>query len=404
MVPTYRSKAPWTYFNGSIAQLLTNNNFALILGTLPSHAAHKLRTLQLESGDDKWIWTGAKDGVVTAKSFFKHTQDVGTRSRTWSKIWKKEIPHRFSFLVWKIRHQVITVDSFLQQRGFPLASKCRCCKRSQVETMDHLFASSETANQVWSCLGSLVGVHGPFVDMKSLSNVWFDQADPRSQLGLSKMIAFGQGLWDIWKYRCAATFGEALSLPHPNRYKMSVLNMIKIRLNGFSPSRSTTNSNPASLRQTEILTLPKLKSASSLWRPADQGATANIARKGHLSAIILRSPDGRSQGAVLSRLVPLGHFQDLCVLINCAKSLAEASGVHLKQIQWDHDVAPPSSRKWAASSIEIIIKTIPRSANAAARVLLRHHNEFPLNGHRRLSNQQLPVEIYLMIQQDARML
>uniref|UniRef100_A0A7N0RD42 Reverse transcriptase zinc-binding domain-containing protein n=1 Tax=Kalanchoe fedtschenkoi TaxID=63787 RepID=A0A7N0RD42_KALFE len=55
------------------------------------------------------------------------------------------MPKRISFFLWKLRHGVITVDSFIQACDFPLASKCRCCAVSKVESLDHLFAEGDTS-------------------------------------------------------------------------------------------------------------------------------------------------------------------------------------------------------------------------------------------------------------------
>lgn len=69
-------------------------------------------------------------------------------------IWGKCISPSISMFLWRLFANRIPVDVKMQWKGISLASKCRCCVKSDVESRLHLFATGEMARRVWRHFGS----------------------------------------------------------------------------------------------------------------------------------------------------------------------------------------------------------------------------------------------------------
>ncbi|GAV91513.1 zf-RVT domain-containing protein, partial [Cephalotus follicularis] len=94
---------------------------------------------------------------------------------SWVKyIWNSIIPSRIAFFIWKTIFNGISVDQNIQTRGIPLASKCRCCLNSNVETLEHLFFQGHVAVNIWGYFSKALNLT-PCWDMPSLHANWLDK-------------------------------------------------------------------------------------------------------------------------------------------------------------------------------------------------------------------------------------
>ncbi|GAV73204.1 zf-RVT domain-containing protein, partial [Cephalotus follicularis] len=83
-------------------------------------------------------------------------------------IWNSIIPTRIAFFIWKTVFKGISVDQNIQRRGIPLASKCRCCLNSNVETLEHLLFQGDVAINIGDTSAKLlisprVGICPPYM-------------------------------------------------------------------------------------------------------------------------------------------------------------------------------------------------------------------------------------------------
>uniref|UniRef100_A0A7N0TLI1 Reverse transcriptase zinc-binding domain-containing protein n=1 Tax=Kalanchoe fedtschenkoi TaxID=63787 RepID=A0A7N0TLI1_KALFE len=195
----------------------------------------------------------------SVRAFVRRLRQSPRPRSTWNKIWLKKIPNRINAFLWKLRHGVVTVDSFLKAKNIPLASKCRCCEQPHEETINHLFAGSEVARRVWRALGLDSNTRAR-LDLRGIFEEWFDKANQKTRSGIERILLFSLGIWEIWKYRCVATFEEINNIP------------------------------PIDCSVSPSLRRP----ANAFYRLAPQGATANMALLGGVVAIILKTPEGAS--------------------------------------------------------------------------------------------------------------
>uniref|UniRef100_A0A7N0VKN2 Reverse transcriptase zinc-binding domain-containing protein n=1 Tax=Kalanchoe fedtschenkoi TaxID=63787 RepID=A0A7N0VKN2_KALFE len=237
------SKPPVVSFTGLLAELHGSNSVMQdVMHAVPEYAKHRLREMVLSNTPDRWVWTGASDGEVSVRAFVRRLQQSPRPRSTWNKIWLKEIPNRINAFLWKLQHGVVTVDSFLKAKNIPLASKCRCCcEQPQEETINHLFARSEVARRVWRALG-LGSSTRTRLDLRGIAKEWFDKANQKTRSGMERILLFSLGIWEIWKYRCATTFGEINSVPPDRLFREQMLGIVNLRLEGVSFSSQVSPS------------------------------------------------------------------------------------------------------------------------------------------------------------------
>uniref|UniRef100_A0A7N0T407 Uncharacterized protein n=1 Tax=Kalanchoe fedtschenkoi TaxID=63787 RepID=A0A7N0T407_KALFE len=213
---------------------------------------------------------------------------------------------------------------------------------------------------------------------------------------MTRILMFGIGMWDIWKIRCAATYGEPTSLPPDRLYKDQGKSIIRNRMKTFKPK---SDPSPAAL---DILgnlgmeiSYPKKAINLPVCRPQSVvGASANIARVGDCSAFIVRNSRGRLIAAYSSRNNHSSPLQDLPRLL--AMALDAASEESLVEICWDPDVARPHTINRAVSLLHLTSRRIPRSANGPARALAHLQTTIIPRIFGFMAPSEIPTNILLM--------
>ncbi|KAL2541802.1 Uncharacterized protein Adt_02780 [Abeliophyllum distichum] len=98
--------------------------------------------------DDQIVWTDTSDGRFVTKSAWQLVRTGSTIQAVYRMIWSSIIPTTVSFFCWRLWQGLIPVDVVIQRRiGSHMASRCQCC--SAIETIQHLFIDSPTADTVW---------------------------------------------------------------------------------------------------------------------------------------------------------------------------------------------------------------------------------------------------------------
>ncbi|GAA0147841.1 reverse transcriptase [Lithospermum erythrorhizon] len=143
------------------------------LGSLISQEhLSKVLTVFIDHGSqDKAIWKESADGHFSFKATYEELRHQGNRSALYAALWHSNIPRKMSFLAWRLMRGCLPVDEVMQQKGIPLASKCQCCQ--QVETLEHIFFSSNIADQVSGHFAQMVGIkHIQFSSIQQVLSAW----------------------------------------------------------------------------------------------------------------------------------------------------------------------------------------------------------------------------------------
>lgn len=88
-------------------------------------------------------------------------------------MWIKGVQYKIAFimlLLWKFK---IPVDDIIRRLGIKGPSQCRCCDRSQHETLSHVFLKSYSGNSTWSYLCSFTGLNIEGLQLREVIMLWW---------------------------------------------------------------------------------------------------------------------------------------------------------------------------------------------------------------------------------------
>ncbi|GAV68417.1 zf-RVT domain-containing protein [Cephalotus follicularis] len=118
---------------------------------------------------------------------------------------------RIAFFLWKAVFNAISVDTNIQQRGIPMASKCSCCSNPNTESLDHLLFQGEVGTNIWDYFSKALNLSTCW-DMPSLFANWLGKINLSNQFGMVTTAIAALTLWNIWLSRNSARFaGSSMS-------------------------------------------------------------------------------------------------------------------------------------------------------------------------------------------------
>lgn len=103
---------------------------------------------QPSNKEDVCIWTPSQNGKFSLKTTWELCRNKNGLQKLNRLMWAHVILIKWSLLVWRAVRGRIPLDGTLQQKGIQLASQCNYCIKSSVETIDHLFVTSEKAQLI----------------------------------------------------------------------------------------------------------------------------------------------------------------------------------------------------------------------------------------------------------------
>lgn len=127
----------------------------------------------IRDSSDQCVWTVNSDGNFTISSAWWVRRQKRNLMRYGTMLWHHLIPLKWSILVWKAVNGKLPLDFNLQQIGIQLASKCECCVDSKVESIDHLFVQSETAQKMWQYFEARLSISRRSLLLKLKLNEWW---------------------------------------------------------------------------------------------------------------------------------------------------------------------------------------------------------------------------------------
>ncbi|CAI9763513.1 unnamed protein product [Fraxinus pennsylvanica] len=158
-----------------------------------------------KEGSDMVIWKPNDNGDFSTSSAWDIVR-VRSPKIPWMKwIWHKFLPKKVSFCMWKVKFNCLSVDSRVRSTGVALVSRCDCCDKGQVETLDHVLNSGDIAKVVWKWASLALGVH--YFEAQSWwirVNRWFTCAKNVSQRGILIGLLPSLITGKLWGCRCKA--------------------------------------------------------------------------------------------------------------------------------------------------------------------------------------------------------
>lgn len=157
---------------------------------------------------DKCISTLTSNGSFKLSSIYEAIRNKADAVRWLKFIWHKYVNPKASILNWKIINKALPVDVMIQSRKVSLASKCVCCVNPNIETLDHLFVTSDMAVRVWTYFGGILNIRIQAHSFFQFLNLWMSHANWKSQFGAIIALLGSIIPWNIWLVRNQVKFGK----------------------------------------------------------------------------------------------------------------------------------------------------------------------------------------------------
>lgn len=89
-------------------------------------------------------------GTFRVAEYVNHYRRRRQKKEWTDVVWNKVTNERVKAFNWKVCRGALPVDSMVQSRGIPMVSRCICCRKPKVETIEHLMIHSDIAQSLWS--------------------------------------------------------------------------------------------------------------------------------------------------------------------------------------------------------------------------------------------------------------
>lgn len=200
---------------------------------------HKARDTRIYPQDkDVLKFSLTDNGEFSSKAYMNFLRPPGCKRSLAEIVWHSFLPPNVSTFLWKLIRHALPVDIRIATKGIHLASKCRCCKVLEIETIPHIFLHSEIAREVWRCFEEIFRLPTHFSSIGQLLNIWCPKVGKLSQYEACRVAVAAFCLWNIWAARCAATFeGTAMKARQICLRAISQTQLLSIT---FSPKRSSS--------------------------------------------------------------------------------------------------------------------------------------------------------------------
>ncbi|KAL9662694.1 hypothetical protein QQ045_027527 [Rhodiola kirilowii] len=174
-------------------------NWQDIISRIPTNRRSLYENLSCSCGEDIYIWEGSENGCFSANKLRRSFQTKWPDVRWANNIWSKWIPMEVGCFVWKFFMSAVPTDEKVMGIGINMASRCRCCKFSSVESINHLFFKGDIAQSAWTYFKSMSG--GGLIGGKESFTRVIAARSPKNFMSCIKIGVACCTLWEIWKYR-----------------------------------------------------------------------------------------------------------------------------------------------------------------------------------------------------------
>lgn len=174
---------------------------------LPDHLKAKVCEIFIsDQHQDQLQFSCTKNGEFSSKKYMEVIRPAGHK-RSWVDIvWHTFLPLKITTFMWKLMRQALSVDNRIICKSIQMASKCRCCKEPDVESIRHLCLQSEKQVKYGDALGEKFRLPTRYLALGQVLRVWLPKMGAVSQFDICHAWIASFSLWEIWVARCGATF------------------------------------------------------------------------------------------------------------------------------------------------------------------------------------------------------
>lgn len=147
-------------------------------------------------------------GTFRVAEYLNHYRRRRPKKEWTDVVWNKFTNERVKAFNWKVCRGALPVDSMVQSRGIPMVSRCICCRKPKVETIEHLMIHSDIAQSLWGQFASKLHKISRVQSIGHLRQVWLHGVNRRSQMGMITLAIILYGMWEIWKVRCRMKYED----------------------------------------------------------------------------------------------------------------------------------------------------------------------------------------------------
>ncbi|XP_060216835.1 uncharacterized protein LOC132644267 [Lycium barbarum] len=180
------------------------------LQQLPEYIIELINSIEFGDLDipDLAIWMSSVSGKFSTKSAWNLLRQSRNNMNIFAKLWHKFLPFKISFQIWRALKRKLPFDDILLRFNISLVSRCHCCFVPQRETLLHTFVNGDCATKVWKFFGAPLGIIWEDVSIIAMLLKWWSakhfSSVHKEILTVLPLIT----IWELWKSRCAAKFGE----------------------------------------------------------------------------------------------------------------------------------------------------------------------------------------------------
>lgn len=145
---------------------------------LPEEAVCRIlrSDVRLDEGcDDILFWKKSPSGLYHVGATAKMLTGKGSLW-VFKQIWKKGIPVKMSFVLWRVILGKMPVAEALWKFQVHGPSRCFCCSHKQVETLEHVFAFGCFAREVWDIFELPLGFSSANRQFRNICVTWWTQS------------------------------------------------------------------------------------------------------------------------------------------------------------------------------------------------------------------------------------
>jgi len=180
--------------------------------TLPPEILQRITSFELPSEEigDRHLWLASKNGRFSIKFAISILQPIeSTGEDRWSWIWRIPLPYRIQMFIWLLQHQKLMTNAERFRRKLSPTPQCDICCEG-VEDLDHLLRQCLSGKEVWLDL-QRKGISYSFAQEEFKD--WLQKNLAGTHVDPNWPTKFAITLWFIWKWRCAACFGNTEKIP-----------------------------------------------------------------------------------------------------------------------------------------------------------------------------------------------
>ncbi|KAL4563757.1 hypothetical protein LXL04_027802 [Taraxacum kok-saghyz] len=160
-----------------------------------------LGEFRCNDGGDRWWWNIGKDERFTVWETRRWIDERVLPVGVVASRWCRYVPRKVNICIWRIRLQRLPTRMALSGRGMEITSiLCPSCGFVP-ESIDHLFARCDVANQLWVAVFRWLQVTPPLATEPDGMFKWVDECrvTAKSRMVIEAVVC--TTYWIIWRYR-----------------------------------------------------------------------------------------------------------------------------------------------------------------------------------------------------------